>query len=112
MKKGILITAALIVFFFSLYSQNMEIKKISVSINLDSLIVSLNEQVDSNQIRNYMQGLEDFGSRYMVNSNRYEIAAHIQQNFADIGFSQTSIDDFEVTLNGGSDTTLTQYNVS
>lgn len=112
MRKKLLLTLCSLVFFLALNGQGLEKGGAQSPVNLDSLIYSLTEQVDSNQIRHYMQSLEDFGSRYLENSNRYDIALWIQKQFEDVGLTQTSIEDFEVTIYGTNDTTLTQYNVS
>ncbi len=112
MKKLIL---PLITMLFAISSLSAQQQRPKTVIDLDSLTAALTQQVDSNQIRAYMQGLEDFGSRLALNENRHEVALWIESQFREMGFANSetalhpfeySVDDFDSTFHN------TQYNVS
>ncbi|MGM0567024.1 MAG: M20/M25/M40 family metallo-hydrolase [Bacteroidota bacterium] len=112
MKKLTFPLFMLLFLISSLSAQQQEPKTV---IDLDSLTAALTQQVDSNQIRSYMQGLEDFGSRLALNENRHEVALWIETQFREMGFddSETALHPFDYSMQYfDSLFHTTQYNVS
>ena len=105
----------LIIMLFTISSLSAQQQKSKTVIDLDSLTAALTQQVDSNQIRAYMQGLEDFGSRLALNENRHDVALWIETQFRQMGFtaSETALHPFDYSMQDfDSLFHTTQYNVS
>jgi len=64
-------------------------------------------QVNSDSVRAVIQGLQDFGTRYMLNDNRKEVATWIMQKFLSYGYTNVELDSFLTYYVD----TLWQYNV-
>lgn len=109
MKKPTFLVIAMLFTANSLFAQDLKTKPV---IDLDSLAAALTQQVDSNQIRTYMQGLEDFGSRFLLNENHHDVAIWIGERFGEMGYTQTELHGYEhVFSQFGEIWTTTQYNV-
>ena len=74
------------------------------------LIISLMQQVNADTLHATIQHLQDFGTRYMLNNNRKEVATWLMHKFLSYGYSasQVHLDSFEVFVQGSS---VWQYNV-
>ncbi len=84
---------------------------------LDSLIGLCLDEINPDSIKNTMQELQNFGTRFMLAPNRREIALWLQDKFNSVGCVNTKIDSFLTTtiwtINSTHhyDTTTRQYNV-
>ncbi|RJP60327.1 MAG: M28 family peptidase [Ignavibacteriales bacterium] len=63
---------------------------------LDSLITSITTDVDTASVRNYIQGLQDFGTRFLRHPNRKEVALWIKDKFESMGYNDVVLDSFMV----------------
>ena len=85
--------------------------------SLDSLIGLCIDEINPDSIKNTMQELQNFGTRFMLAPNRKEIALWLQNKFISVGCINTEIDSFLTktnwTINSSHhyDTTTWQYNV-
>ncbi|SYZ72368.1 putative Bacterial leucyl aminopeptidase [Candidatus Zixiibacteriota bacterium] len=82
---------------------------------VDSIIQNYLNEIDSNKIRNYMQGLVDFETRFMLAENRKEIALWLAGKFKSFGYDDVKVDSFqnviEFPLKSGEHKKSWQYNV-
>ena len=84
--------------------------------SLDTLIVNLLSQINPDSMKQTIQSLQDFGTRFMLAPNRKEVANWIRDKFISVGINNTVIDSFQthtVYLLSGTnvDTVTWQYNV-
>ncbi len=73
-------------------------------------IVETLTKVNSDSLLNYMQGLQDFETRFMFAPNRKEVATWIMDKFLSFGVPEVKLDSFEI-YNSFYDTTTWQYNI-
>lgn len=78
----------------------------------DTAIVSMLNDLNSDSVRNIIQALQNFGTRFMLSPNRRDIADWLKNKFISVGYPNTVIDSFLVqkTWNGNI-YNLHQYNV-
>lgn len=106
-------------FAIDLYEKlNQNSNSLSLKFNsLDSLIGLCIDEINPDSIKNTMQQLQNFGTRFMLAPNRKEIALWLQNKFISVGCINTEIDSFLTTTNWTInsshhyDTTTWQYNV-
>lgn len=116
MRLNILLITLVIMHSACIYGQNISPKRSGAySPNLDSLITALVADVDSGEIKSTMLGLQNFGSRFMIHENHHDVALWIKNQFTEMGYETTRLDEFEThaempRLN--LDTTVTRNNVS
>lgn len=81
---------------------------------LDSLITVSVYDVSADSIEAYVQHLEDFGTRFMLDENRRDIAVWLRDKFEVLG-CEARLDSFETTVQwpfwSGTNYTTWQYNV-
>ncbi len=91
------------------------VRRINEETGLDSIIQNYLQEIDSNNIRSYMQGLVDFKTRFMLADNRKDIALWLAEKFESFGYDNVVIDSFqnaiEFPLNSGEYKKSWQYNV-
>ncbi|TRZ75356.1 MAG: M20/M25/M40 family metallo-hydrolase, partial [Bacteroidetes bacterium] len=77
---------------------------------LNPLIVSMINQVSPDSMKAVIQHLQDYGTRYPLNSNRKEIAEWLLQRFRSYGYTevQLKLDSFTIVSQGAP---VWQYNV-
>lgn len=71
-------------------------------------------EINADSISNYIQHLESYNSRYLLNQNRIEIANWLKNKMESFGIENVVIDSFETTINhpyDHVDTSVIQYNV-
>jgi hypothetical protein len=68
----------------------------TVSTKLDTLIESVNEIIKEDSVRNYIQTLQDFGTRYVYAPNRKIVANWIKNKFLSFGLTDVELDSFMV----------------
>ncbi len=83
---------------------------------LDTLIFNILDKINPDSIKQTIQGLQDFGTRFMLAPNRKEVASWIQNKYLSYGITNTVIDSFQThTIYNGTnvntDTVTWQYNV-
>ncbi|WKZ69495.1 MAG: M20/M25/M40 family metallo-hydrolase [Melioribacteraceae bacterium] len=61
---------------------------------LDQIIQPIVNSIDSNQVRYYIQSLEDFGTRFLGHPIRFEVADWIKNQFLAMGFEEVKLDTF------------------
>jgi len=94
MKKIILLM--LIIYSTSLTAQkkdNFSLYKTTKN-TVDSVMNSYLNEINSDSIKNTIQFLQDFNSRFMLDTNHRRIAVSLQQKFKSIGYQQTVLDSF------------------
>ncbi|NVN95379.1 MAG: M20/M25/M40 family metallo-hydrolase [Bacteroidetes bacterium] len=102
--------------FFTKNKSSIEVLKAkSVNNNsIDSLINSCIAEIKKDSIKNTIQQLQNFGTRYMLAPNHKDVALYLQNKFISLGYNNTVLDSFIMvtTLPNSSiiDTTM-QYNV-
>jgi len=91
------------------YSEIKEQKKVSGNY-VNPFIVSMVNQVSADSIAAIIQHLQDYGTRFPLNSNRKEVANWLAQKFISYGYSpgQVMLDSFQINYQG---TQYWQYNV-
>ena len=77
----------------------------------DTLILSLLDEINPDSIEYSMQYLENFGTRFMMAPNRFEIVDWIKSKFTKYGYSDVVVDTFESYSVWETDTTTLQMNV-
>lgn len=83
----------------------------------DSTIVTSLDQVSSDSLLSYIQTLQDFGTRFMMDPNRKEIATWIMDKFISFGLTEVRLDSITCYTHVDAppyfvyDTTTWQYNV-
>lgn len=101
---------------FGKSKQNSKVENLK-SNSLDSLIGICVDEINSDSLKNTMQQLQNFGTRFMLAPNRKEIALWLQNKFISVGCINIEIDSFLTTTNWTInsshhyDTTTWQYNV-
>lgn len=82
---------------------------------IDSLVSDYLEEIDSASIKDFMQGLVSFNTRFMLADNRRDVAVWIRDRFKSFGFTDVKIDSFQNTIEfpprTGTCHTTWQYNV-
>jgi hypothetical protein len=66
------------------------------------------DEINQDSVRNIIQTMQNFGTRFMLNSNRRQIYKWIMNKFLSFGFTDVTIDSFFCTTRN---TTTMQYNV-
>lgn len=91
---------------------------IHVSIAQSVTVNDVIEEINQPSIENYVQTLQNFGTRFMLSPKRFEAAAYIKGEFESMGFTDVKLDSFQCRTTIGSpyfnrtiDTTTTQVNV-
>ena len=64
---------------------------------IDALITSVVEDVDSGSVEYYIQGLQDFGTRFLRHPNRKEVALWIKNEFEIMGYTDVVLDSFSIS---------------
>jgi len=66
------------------------------------LIIDLNEEINADSIRSYVEWLENMGTRFTLAENRKEIALKIKSKYISFGYDDTLLDSFMIskTYNG------------
>lgn len=121
MFKNIIIkltTPIIVIIFFSLNvlsENNLKVRDPGqhqiTNTPADSIITTLLLEINPDTIEYFMQSLEDFGTRYALAPNRFEVADWIKSKFIGFGFSDVVIDSFESHTRFPIDTTTLQMNV-
>jgi hypothetical protein len=84
--------------------------------NIDSIVNSCINQIEPDSIRNTIQSLQNYGTRFMFEPNRKEIAISLKNKFIEMGYANTVLDSFVTVtsytfLNYNPHDTIWQYNV-
>ncbi|MFC2134449.1 M20/M25/M40 family metallo-hydrolase [Bacteroidota bacterium] len=64
---------------------------------IDAQSAGIDEVIDlinSNSITNYITALQNFGTRFMMSPNRFEVAEYIKAEFESMGFTDVKLDSF------------------
>ncbi|GEM_PF-379541 len=81
----------------------------------DSLISACIADINTDSITSYLQGLENFGTRFMLADNHRDVAVWIKNKFISMGYTNAVLDSFECVVqwppNTGPLDTNWQYNV-
>lgn len=77
----------------------------------DSLITSIVSRVNVDSVRNVIQHLQDYQTRFMLNENRYEISDWLYERFTSLGFTDVERDTFMCTTSYGGGSTTLQTNI-
>ncbi|MDI6765835.1 MAG: M28 family peptidase [Bacteroidota bacterium] len=64
------------------------------SVMVDSTIDSIISLVSNTTITNYIQGMQNFGTRYCLNSNRENVFKWVGDQFTDLGIADVQYDSF------------------
>jgi hypothetical protein len=64
--------------------------------SLDSLVIDLIEDVETDSIEHFIQSLQDFGTRYWNAPNRKEVSEWIMNKFLSFGIEEVKLDSFRV----------------
>ncbi|KUG25627.1 hypothetical protein ASZ90_004547 [hydrocarbon metagenome] len=64
---------------------------------LDSVIIPIINDVNVESVTNYIQGLQDFGTRFLRHPNRKEVALWIKEKFELMGYSDVVLDSFVIS---------------
>jgi len=67
------------------------------SSKLDSIIIPIINDVNVESVTSYIQGLQDFGTRFLRHPNRKEVALWIKEKFELMGYSDVVLDSFVVS---------------
>lgn len=67
------------------------------SSKLDSMIIPIINDVNVESVTSYIQGLQDFGTRFLRHPNRKEVALWIKEKFELMGYSDVVLDSFVVS---------------
>jgi hypothetical protein len=76
----------------------------------DPFIQQMLNQVNDDSLFSYMQGLQDFGTRYLMAPNRKDVAEWIMEKFISFGIEDVRLDSFEWNA-GPNYPVMWQYNV-
>jgi hypothetical protein len=78
-----------------------------------NVIAGVVKEIRIDSIESTIRSLQSFGSRFLLNPNRKDIALFLEDKFTSYGFNNTRIDSFEshIVHASGIDTVVTQYNV-
>ncbi len=76
-------------------------------------IAGVVKEIRIDSIESTIRSLQGFGSRFLLNPNRKDIALFLEDKFSSYGFDNIRIDSFEshIVHASGLDTVVTQYNV-
>jgi hypothetical protein len=77
----------------------------------DVQISSVISLIDSDSIRSTIQHLENYGGRFPLSPNRFEIADWIYKKFKEVGIQTVEKDSFMSTVTYPADTTTLQVNI-
>jgi aminopeptidase YwaD len=61
---------------------------------LDSLITSIIQEINPDTIRYYIQSLQDFGTRFLLASNRDSVSSWIYKQFINMGYNDVAFGEF------------------
>ena len=107
MKRVSLLIISLFIAAFS-FGQSKE--KTTIEETINTCIADINKD----SLKNYIQGLEDFGTRFALAENRLQVANWIKAQFERHG-CQVELQEFEITVEwpwySGQTSTTTQYNI-
>ena len=78
---------------------------------IDSIIIPVLDEINPDTIEYFMQSLQNFGTRYALAPNRFDVADWIKIEFTRFGFSDVVLDTFEIYIAPPLDTTTLQINV-
>ena len=81
--------------------------------NQDSLIIKCLNEINPDSIKNSIQFLQDFGTRFMLDTNHRTVALSLKQKFENMGYQNTVMDSFYVEVFTGTSYAYSgwQYNV-
>lgn len=84
--------------------------------DLDSIIFDIIDNISIDSITSYIQQLQNFGSRFMLAPNRFEVSEWVADKFFSMGFTDVEYDTFYAYTNWSEfgfsfDTVTTQRNV-
>lgn len=77
-------------------SLHLSAQKNTAFSNQDSLINKCLNEINPDSIRNSIQFLQDFRTRFMLDTNHRTIAYSLKQKFIDLGYQNSIIDSFYV----------------
>ena len=91
----------LILFSLNLTAQNNYFKNTAEvkSNNIDSLINSCINEINQDSIKNTIQSLQNYTTRFMLDTNRKTIALSLKEKFISMGYLNTVIDSFLTITN-------------
>ncbi|MDZ7764295.1 MAG: M20/M25/M40 family metallo-hydrolase [Melioribacteraceae bacterium] len=79
------------------YFKNEKVRYNSVQSDaLDELINSIITEINAESVRGYIQGLQDFGTRFLRHPNRKEVSLWIKNQFELMGYTDVVLDSFMV----------------
>ena len=67
--------------------------------DLDSTILDIINNISIDSITSYIQQLQNFGSRFMLAPNRFEVSEWLRDNFISMGFNDVEYDTFYAYTN-------------
>jgi hypothetical protein len=76
------------------YKIDKHVSKYRIAASLDSIISDVTMQINVDSVENYIQSLQDFGTRFLLADTRDSVAAWIQNQFEKMGYTDVVIDDF------------------
>lgn len=62
----------------------------------DSLIRNIISDINPDSVKKFISGLQSFGTRYLLDSNRDQVALWIKQQYLNMGFTDVVIDSFNL----------------
>jgi len=78
----------------------------------NEITISLTEQLDQEYWSTQVSSLENFGTRYFLNPNRYYIVSHLYEELKSIGFNDVVVDSFFIdSYNWGGFEPMWQSNI-
>lgn len=101
----------IITLLFVLYLSGSFNSGLRAQTNIDSLITSIVSKVEPDSVQHIIQSLQNFQTRFLLASNRFQIADWLYDRFASFGFTEIERDSFMCTTNYGSTATTLQVNI-
>src|SRR5512147_2740640 len=101
-------------FLFSLFvilSCSFQTRTYPQTNNVDSIITSIVSNINSDSIRYIVQNLQDFQTRFLLTTNRFDAADWIENRFHEIGIADVERDSFMCHTGYMVDTTTLQINI-
>ncbi|HSD64274.1 MAG TPA: M20/M25/M40 family metallo-hydrolase, partial [Ignavibacteriaceae bacterium] len=101
-------------FFFSLFVISFcsfQTRTYPQTNDVDSIITSIVSNINSDSIRYIIQNLQDFQTRFLLTTNRFDAADWIENRFHEIGISDVERDSFMCHTGYIVDTTTLQINI-
>ncbi|MEI7595830.1 MAG: M20/M25/M40 family metallo-hydrolase [Bacteroidota bacterium] len=93
MKAKILVVV-MSLFSGVVFAQNHINSKISAGNKIDSLVYDYLNEINKDSIRSTIQSLQNFQTRFMLDTNRKSIANFIKDKYIKMGYENTVIDSF------------------